>query len=153
MQRDAGVGVVLILLGGLLLWQSGKIPTPPFIPISPAFYPKIIIGIFIALSLCLVTSGLAQRQVPRTWNLTSWLKRYRLILLSFFVFGLYALALPRLGFLLSTFLFTVAVQWVLGRWGWRSLPGVLAVGGGTAYGTYLVFEVYLKLLLPRGTLF
>jgi len=153
MHRDAGVGALLALLGGVLLWESGKIPFPPLVPIGPAFYPRIILGIFIALSLCLVVSGLIQGRVARTWNLTAWLRRYRLILLCFLIFGLYALALPRFGFLLSTFLFTVVIQWVLGRRGWRVLPAVLAVGAGTAYGTYLAFEVYLQLLLPRGTLF
>jgi putative tricarboxylic transport membrane protein len=153
MYRDAGVGIVLTLLGGLLLWQSGKIPTPPFVPIGPAFYPRIILGVFVLLTLALVASGLVRGPSVRTWNFADWLRRYRVIILTFVVFGLYALSLPWLGFPLSTFLFTVVVQWVLGRWGWQSLPGVLAVGAGTAYGTYLVFEVYLKLLLPRGTLF
>ncbi|MBI1893614.1 MAG: tripartite tricarboxylate transporter TctB family protein [Candidatus Rokubacteria bacterium] len=153
MHRDAGVGIVLTLLGGFLLWQSGKIPTPPFVPIGPAFYPRIILGVFVLLTLALVASGLARRPGRRTWSLPEWLRRYRVIILTFVVFGLYTLALPWFGFLLSTFLFTVVVQWVLGRWGWQSLPGVLAVGAGTALGTYLVFEVYLKLLLPRGTLF
>ena len=153
MHRDAGVGALLALLGGFLFWEGGKIPTSPLVPIGPGFYPRVILGIFLALSLCLVVSGLAQKRVTRAWDLLGWLRRYRVIILTFVVFGLYAFALPWLGYLLSTFLFTVAAQWVLGRWGWRSLPGVLAVGAGTAYGTYLVFELYLMLLLPRGTLF
>src|SRR3989304_9182005 len=125
MHRDAGVGALLALLGGVLLRESGKIPFPPLVPIGPAFYPRIILGIFIALSLCLVVSGLIQGRVARTWNLPAWLKRYRLFLLCFLIFGLYALALPRFGFLLSTFLFTVVIQWVLGRRGGRGPPGGL----------------------------
>jgi len=153
MHRDAGVGALLALLGGFLFWEGGKIPTSPLVPIGPGFYPRVILGIFLALSLCLVVSGLAQKRVTRAWDLLGWLRRYRVIILTFVVFGLYAFALPWLGYLLSTFLFTVAIQWVLGRSGWRNLLSVLAVGAGTAYGTYLVFELYLMLLLPRGTLF
>jgi hypothetical protein len=49
-------------------------------------------------------------------------------------------------------LFTAAMQWLLGRRGVRRLPGVAAVAVGTALVTWLVFERYLYVLLPRGTL-
>ena len=80
------------------------------------------------------------------------MSRHRLVLAVFALFGLYVLAMPRLGYLLSTILFTAAMQWLLGRRGVQRLPGIAAVAVGTALVTWLVFERYLYVLLPRGSL-
>lgn len=153
MHRDAVVGGVLALGSLFLLWQTREIPHPPLIPVSPAFYPRVVLSVFLLLSLGLLISGLRAPPRPRAWNWRAWLARYRLILAGFLLFGLYTLALPLLGYLLSTALFTAAMQWALGRRGLRRFPGVLTVAVGTAVGTYVVFQLYLYVLLPRGVLF
>lgn len=153
MHRDAAVGGLLALLSLFLLWQTRQIPHPPLIPIGPAFYPRVVLSIFFVLSLLLLISGLRAPRQERQWEWRAWLTRYRLILSSFLLFGLYALAMPVLGFLISTALFTAATQWLLGRRALGQLPGTLAVAIGTSVGTYVVFQLYLRVLLPRGTLF
>jgi len=152
MHRDAVVGGLLALLSLFLLWKTGEIPHPPLIPIGPAFYPRVILTIFLVLSLLLVVSGFRAQAVPRRWSWRAWFARYRVILGCFVVFCAYVLALPILGYLLATALFTVVMQWLLGRHGLRRLPGVLAVAIGTSLGTYFIFELYLYVLLPRGIL-
>lgn len=152
MRRDAVVGGLLALVSGVLLWQTREIPHPPFVPLGPAFYPRVVLSVFLALSLVLMASGLRSRATPKGRDWPAFLRRYRLILVSFAVFGLYVLAMPILGFLLSTALFTAGMQWVLGRRGLARLPAVLAIAAGTAGATYLVFERYLYVLLPRGLL-
>lgn len=153
MHRDAVVGGLLALLSLFLLWETREIPHPPLIPIGPAFYPRVILSIFLLLSLGLVVSGLRAPRSARVWNWRAWFIRYRIILGSFLLFGLYTLAMPLLGYLLSTALFTAAMQWLLGRRRLRRLPGILAVAVGTSVGTYVVFQLYLYVLLPRGVLF
>jgi len=153
MHRDAVVGGLLALLSFFLLWETREIPHPPLIPISPAFYPRVVLSIFLLLSLGLLISGLRAPLRTRAWDWRAWFIRYWMILGSFFLFGLYVLVLPILGYLLSTALFTAAMQWVLGRRGVRRLPAVLAVAVGTSAGTYVVFQLYLQVLLPRGILF
>lgn len=153
MRRDAVVGGLLTLLSVFLLWQTREIPHPPLIPIGPAFYPRVILSIFLLLSLGLLVSGLRSPRAARTWEWRASFLRYRVILGSFFLFGLYVLALPVLGYLLSTALFVAAMQWLLGRRGLRGLPGTLAVAVGTSLGTYVIFQIYLHVLLPRGVLF
>lgn len=153
MHRDAVVGGLLTVLSVLLLWQTRGIPHPPLIPLGPAFYPRVILVVFLVLSALLTLSGLrAGRAGAGGGDWRAWLVRYRLILGGFVLFGLYVLAMPVLGYLLSTVLFTGAMQWLLGRRGLRRLPAVLAVAAGTAVVTWLVFERYLYVLLPRGTL-
>ena len=153
MHRDAVVGGLLALLSLFLLWETREIPHHPLIPIGPAFYPRVILSIFFLLSLLLLISGLRAPRGAHAWDWRAWLLRYRIILGSFLLFGLYTLALPVLGYLLSTALFTAAMQWLLGRRRLPRLPGVLAVAAGTSVGTYLVFQLYLHVLLPRGVLF
>jgi hypothetical protein len=153
MRRDAMVGGLLALLSLFLLWETQEIPHPPLIPISPAFYPRVVLSVFLLLSLLLVISGVRAPRRAGLWDPQTWFARYRVILASFLLFGLYTLALSRLGYLLSTLLFVTVMQWLLGRRGFRRLPGVLAVAVGTSVGTYVVFQLYLHVLLPRGTLF
>lgn len=152
MHRDAAVGGLLALLSLFLMWQTREIPHPPLVPLGPAFYPRVVITIFLALSLVLLVTGLRAPRPAGGGDWRAWVGRYRLILAAFLVFALYVLAMPVLGYLLSTGLFTAAMQWLLGRRGLRRGPGVLAVALGTAVATWLVFERYLYVLLPRGSL-
>lgn len=58
----------------------------------------------------------------------------------------YTLLLPRVGYLLATFAFTLALLFLLG---WRSLRGVLAAMLLTA-AVYGLFSVALRVPLPSG---
>ena len=161
MGRDSLVGLLLLLLCTWLYWQSREIPSPPFVPLGPAFYPQVVLGLLAFLSLLLTFRGLIKggRQAGPSAlgdlpsRARAWLGRYGRVLLCLGTLGAYAALLPILGYLLSTFLFTGVLQWLLGSRALRTLPFSLAVAAGTAYSTYLVFEVYLRVLLPRGVLF
>jgi len=61
------------------------------------------------------------------------------------------LLLPFLGFRVATFLFVAALQVVLGKpQGWRRWAYVIVAALATVIVTYLAFETYLSVLLPRG---
>jgi sterol desaturase/sphingolipid hydroxylase (fatty acid hydroxylase superfamily) len=154
MGRDGWIGVGLLIFGGWLYSNLGKIPANPLVPIGPAFYPRFLLLVILLLSLVLVIQDvLAHRKEQRQQRSASenWLKKYKPTLLTFFVFGLYVLLLPKLGFVFSTALFVTALQWLLGAPLLRRLPGSLLIGIATSGVTYLVFEKYLYVLLPRGT--
>ena len=153
MGRDGWIGVGLLAFCGWLYANLQKIPANPLVPIGPAFYPRIILLLTILLSLILVIQGLVAHRREKNKESTSsesWLKKYRPTLLAFLVFGLYVLLLPRLGYLLSTVMFVTALQWLLGAPSLRRLPGSLVVGVGTSLVTYMVFEKYLHVFLPKG---
>lgn len=152
MHRDAAVGAFLAGLSVVLLWQTREIPHPPFVPLGPAFYPRVVLWALLGLSVLLLASGLRAGRPAVRADLGAWVARHRLVLAAFVLFALYAFAMPRLGYLLATALFTVAMQWLLGRRGARRLPGVAGVAVGTAVVTWIVFERYLYVLLPRGWL-
>jgi hypothetical protein len=70
----------------------------------------------------------------------------------YLMFGVYAGALPFLGFRIATFLYVVAANALLDppraprAWLRAALTGLL-----TAVATYYIFEHYLLVLLPRGS--
>ena len=154
MGRDGWMGFGLLVLSGWLYRSAAAIPPNPLVPIGPGFYPRILLLLAIFLSLALMVQDLLAARKPRkkeTKDFRGWLQRYRPTLLSFVLFSLYVLLLPRLGYLLSTTLFVTILQWLLGHSLLRRLPGSLLIGIGTSVVTHLVFEKYLYVLLPRGT--
>ena len=151
MTRDGWVGLVLAGLSLVLLSQTRGIPHPPLLSIAPGFYPQVILWTLLAFSVLLLVSGL--RRPRRGTGASQGLpKRFPLILSLFALFGLYTAALPYLGFRVATFGFVTTAQWALGGRSARRFPGALLTGVVTAFLTYLVFEVYLNVLLPRGSL-
>lgn len=153
MGRNGWIGLGLLAFGGWLYSNLGKISANPLIPIGPAFYPRFLLLLTILLCLALVIQDLlAHGRESRKEKIAfkSWLKKYQPTLLSFFAFGLYVLLLPKLGYLLTTTLFVASLRWLLGKPSLRHLPGSFLVGIGTSLITYMIFERYLYVLLPRG---
>jgi putative tricarboxylic transport membrane protein len=78
-------------------------------------------------------------------------RAYGLVVAAFVTVAAYIVLLPLLGFRIATALFVAAFQLVLERPAtarqWLMLA-VVAVG--TAAVTYIVFDQYLTVLLPRG---
>ena len=67
--------------------------------------------------------------------------------------GGYILLLPLLGFRIATALFVAAAQAALDLpRGPRQWAVLALVALGTAAATHLIFQTYLLVLLPRGTL-
>ncbi len=153
MGRDGWIGLGLLAFSGWLYSNLGEIPANPLVPIGPAFYPRFLLLVTLLLSLALVVQDVLahlKQEKKEKGAFINWLN-YQSTLLSFAVFGAYVLLLPQLGYLLSTILFVTALQWLLGKPLWRRLPGSLSIGIGTSLITYLIFEKYLHVLLPRGT--
>jgi putative tricarboxylic transport membrane protein len=148
--RD-GLGGLACLAGSLvLLWSSRDIPQPALVPIGPAFYPRIVLGVTAVLSAALLASDL-WRGRPATTPAAR--VSYRLVLLTFLVFTLYVFVLPLLGYRLSTLLFVAGLQATLDpprhARDWAVLGAVAVI---STFLTYYVFERYLSVLLPRGRL-
>ena len=155
MDRDGWMGVGLLALGGWLYYAVAAIPANPLVPIGPGFYPRIVLLLMIVLSLALVVQNLRTHRALKekkkeTGSSQGRLKKYRPTLITFALFGLYVVLLPKLGFLVCTALFVASLQWLLGPSLLRRLPASLLLGIGTSVVTYFVFEKYLYVLFPRG---
>jgi hypothetical protein len=145
--RDGVAGLLCLAGALLLLWTSRTIPAPPLVPIGPAFYPRILLGITAVLALALIVNDLRGRQQrpPRVDV------RYRFVVLTFLIFIGYVVLLPLLGYRVATGVFVAILHAALDPP--RSARAWALVLGGavvTTVITYVVFERYLSVLLPRG---
>jgi hypothetical protein len=153
--RDGIAGLVGLAVSLVLLPLSFGLPKLPIVPIGPGFYPAIVLAFMAVTSAVLVTQDIvAQRRAggaapsepaagPR--------RAYGLVAAAFAVVTAYIVLLPQLGFRISTALFVATFQFVLERpatlYRWLIL---IAIAIATSLITYLVFDTYLSVLLPRG---
>ena len=157
--RDGIAGLIGLAVSlGLLPFAFG-LPKLPIVPIGPGFYPTIVLVFMAAMSAILVVQDvLAQRQVAMSEGATEAgaadgpKRNYALVVAAFIAVGIYIALLPFLGFRIATALFVAGFQAVLERpVTLRQWAIQLAIAVGTAAVTYLVFERYLSVILPRGS--
>jgi hypothetical protein len=149
LSRDGVAGLILLGISLALLYQTLSLPHIPIVPVGPGFYPRIVLGFLAICSAALVVQDLLKRRAPAQ---AAGPRRYGLVVALFAIFGAYVGLMPYVGFRIATVLFVAAAQIALDRprtgaqW-----AVVIAVALGTVAATYLVFERYLLVLLPRGS--
>ena len=157
LSRDGIAGLVCLAIAIWLLLLTREMPPAVLVPIGPAFYPRVvltILGILGAMLLAFDVIAVRRQRMTGTALPAAEAgppRNYLLVLATFVLFGLYVLALPELGFRISTFLFAAALQVTLD---WPRSPKrwalVIAVAVMTTLVCFLAFETYLSVLLPRG---
>jgi putative tricarboxylic transport membrane protein len=155
MRRDTGIGIGLLAFCVLLYWQAGLVSAPPFVPIGPAFYPRVILILLAGLAVWLIAEDLRRGRAParKAAKPAGPEPSYRKVILGFIIFLGYVAGLSLIGYLISTFLFVLGLSWTIGPRNVRELPKLAVIAIGTALITYLIFEKYLYVFLPRGLLF
>lgn len=153
--RDGIAGLVGLAISLLLLPLCFSMPKLPIVPIGPGFYPAIVLVFMAIVSALLVMQDvLDQRRAPAPRpdrQPTGGERAYGLVAGAFAVTAAYVVLLPYLGFRLSTVLFVAAFQVLLERPRTPRQWGMLAVVAvATMAVTYIVFDQYLTVLLPRG---
>lgn len=152
--RDSFAGLIFVVVSLVLLVQSFGLPQLPLVPVGPGFYPRVVLVFMAVTSAALVVQDLLARRAggagadaPEQPQ-----RAYGLVALSFAVIALYIVLLPLLGYRIATVLFVAALQVTLERpTTWRQWAVLAATAIGTSAVTYLVFERYLAVLLPRGS--
>jgi putative tricarboxylic transport membrane protein len=153
--RDGVVGLIGLSISLLLLPHAFGLPKLPIVPIGPGFYPTLVL-VFMAITsaILLLQDIVAQRRsgaavadeagaAPR--------RAYELVAAAFAVVAAYVALLPLVGFRIATVAFVAAFQLLLERPPTpRQWAVLMAIAIGTTVVTYVVFERYLLVLLPRG---
>jgi putative tricarboxylic transport membrane protein len=150
--RDGIAGLVLLAISLVLLVQSFQLPSLPIVPVGPGFYPAIVLSFMAAASALLVVQDVMKQRAPAEAGVGDAPRRnYRLVVIAFAIVGGYVVLLPLLGFRVATVLFVAALQAALDRpKSARQWAVLAAIALGTAAVSYIVFERYLLVLLPRG---
>ena len=151
MSRDGIAGLAVLAASLVLYALTLDLKDSPLVPVGPGFYPRIVLALTALLSLGLVVSDVLSRG-KKTKEQPKQNLNYPLVAISFGVFALYAVALPWLGFRVATFLFVGGSNALLdppsGAKGWGR---ALILAAATSAATWLVFERWLSVLLPRGS--
>jgi len=147
LSRQGWTGLAALVASLVLFALTLELKPNPLVPIGPGFYPRIVLGLTAALAAALVIFDWLAAKAPRSPARPN----YELVACVFVIVGLYAAALPFLGFRISTFLFVAALQGTLEPpraakgWGMLVLSALI-----TTVASYVLFERYLQVLLPRG---
>ena len=146
LSKDGWTGLAVLTASLILFGLTLGLRDNPLVPIGPGFYPRIVLGITAVLSGWVLMHSLWQPARPAKAA-----ENYRLVAIVFAIFFLYVGALPFLGFRIATLLFVAGLQSTLEPP--RDAKGWLVVGATaliTTVVSYVLFERYLQVLLPRG---
>jgi hypothetical protein len=158
LSRDTLAGLIFLALSLWLLFLTRELPRNPLVPVGPDFYPRIVLVLMAAFSTLLVIADIVAGRrrsssvPPAPAAAPARARNYTLVGITFAVFAAYVFLLPLLGYRVATFAFVVALQIALERprTGRRWIV-VVAAALATVVVTYLAFESYLFVLLPRGS--
>lgn len=155
LNRDAITAILLLVLCGVLFWQTFYIREVPFSQVGAEVWPRVVLVLLTILSLIYLFKSLAEpppaSDLP--FNLKTWLNTYKNPIICFAMFFVFMLALPYLGMLVAGILFVFITQTLIGGASPRHLLvhaviAVLSVGG-----MWAVFTYALRVILPAGELF
>jgi len=157
-RKEITSSFTFILLGAGYLVYNTKYPLDTLNNPGPGVFPLILGGILTLLAIyqlahVLQKSRLKEYQVkeqPQSVKgaLQSWKKESGPLILAA-AFAIYVILIPWMGFFISNFLFVVICSRLIGARDWKR-PLFLAIG--LDLFCYLLFEIWLKLSLPRGSL-
>ncbi len=150
MKVDQANGIVFVAVSALVCWGAARLPYGNLHNPGPGFMPfwsGIVLGL-LSMGL-LLKSTFGSRESESIRQLLAAKIRLGKVLFVLAALALYALLLDYLGFLLVTFLLLGCLIRFVDPQPWRKVMGWALFG---AIGSYLVFEVWMKLRLPRGVL-
>ena len=158
--KEITSSLVFILLGAGYLAYNTSYSIDTWNNPGPGVFPLIVGGVLILLAVCQLVQtlrkpgkqedrknvGFSLKSVRASLSKSGEIKSFILV----GVFVIYLLMVRGVGFFISTFFFVVVGSRLMGAKDWAR-PAALALG--VCLFCYLLFEVWLKLSLPRGLLF
>lgn len=142
--RDRAAAAVLLAFGLIALAEARKLRLGSIARPGPGFFPVVLAAAFslVCVALLVVALRTSDTIAPPGARL-GWPK----VVATMATLFVYAFALERVGFVITTFVLLLFFFKALERQRWATaLAGSLA----TAFVTYLVFKVWLQVQLPAG---
>jgi len=150
MKTDQFNGILFLIMAiliclGSIRFPYGNVhnPGPGFLP----FWLGVVLGL---LSIILLIRTTLQRKETMLFRQVFTEKiRWGKVLITLIALILYGVLMEDVGFLLLTFLFLACLIRFVDPQSWKRVIGWALVG---SVGSYLIFEVWMKLRLPKGFL-
>ncbi len=148
--RDRWSGLFWLAISIFVSVESFRSDVGTFHAPGPGFFPllaSIVLGTF-AIVLIVITSlkKARGREIKSLWKGIGW-RKILLVIASLFVYGIFV---PKLGYLLTTFGLMILLFSIIRRsrlW-LNSLMALI-----TVLATYIIFQIWLEVQLPKGILF
>ena len=141
-------GVFLLVLSGLVIWESSKMPPSASFGPGAGFLP-FWLGILLAVLATILFVSAWRRQAQEQDSKPVFPGKQALFAITLVLAGLagYIVLIEVLGYLLDTFLFVVFLVKVVEREKW---PLTLKLAVATTAGLFIIFQVLLKITLPSN---
>lgn len=151
LNRDSIVAICLLVICGGLAWASLAIREPDYGVLSPAVWPRVIVGVMAFLSMIFLVQSLrAGADAPREGfgGVAGFYGYWRNVIWCFVLFGAYLVAIPYVGILLGGMAFVFLLLTALG--GVRNTVLHVVIALVTVGGMWAIFTFALRVILPRG---
>ncbi|HTF92140.1 MAG TPA: tripartite tricarboxylate transporter TctB family protein [Verrucomicrobiae bacterium] len=148
MRSNIAVAAVLLALAGYIFLAAGTLPFGTMRVPQTAFFPKtlaVLLGIMSVILLARTLAGKEAVSGGEKIETQGWIR----IAVTLMTLAGFALALERLGFLLTTFLLMISLLRAIEAQKWRK---VVVVALATALISYAIFSLLLGVPLPAGLL-
>lgn len=155
-KRDVVNSLMLLTLCAAAYYATSLIPAALFGKTDGALFPQIVITtlaflavLYLINSLVKVSKGADEKL---QLSIMTWIKENKNVVLIFVTFAAYVVALPWIGYLVSSMLFLLASHMVLAMKRtklWIVALSIIAV----TFILMFVFENALSVFLPEGVLF
>ena len=144
MARHAIVAAVALALGAVAVFESSKLAFGTINSPGPGFFPWWTSALIVLLALVLMVQAPTNSSVANAGP-----GRIAKVVLLLIVLSAYTFLLDSLGYLICTFLLVLFMLRALDPQRWTVALGMAMI---TAFGSYVVFAVWLGIPLPRGPL-
>ena len=156
--QDTVVAIVLLIGCGIFLNASFDIREPDYGQLSPAAWPRVVVGVLTFLSSLMLIQSVRRGAAdsPRKTaekppsGIIPWLLYWRNVFWVFALFLIYLLIMPWLGMLIGGVSFVFMLLNALGGWKPKQLALHAAIALVTVGGMWALFTFGLHVLLPPG---
>jgi len=149
-KADQWSGLVLFIIAVVIFCASTLLPYGNIHNPGPGFFPLWLGVLLGAMSIGLFLQVTWQKEGARILGEILEEKiRWGKVLVVIIVLVLYGFLMDYVGFLIITFLVMAFLLRAIEPQSWKAVIGWAVVG---SVGSYLVFEVWMKLRLPKGFL-
>ncbi|HUX42673.1 MAG TPA: tripartite tricarboxylate transporter TctB family protein [Rectinemataceae bacterium] len=154
--KDLSVGIVAIILGIVIITQSqGLVAKTSLDPAGPSALPLLMAWAMIVLGAIHIVGGIVAKRANKDAKpregigaiLTSFLSRYRLVMLVALEGAAFIALLNFLGYLIALPLMTAAILWTLGN---RNLKTLIGTNLALTAILFVLFHFALTVDFPLG---
>jgi putative tricarboxylic transport membrane protein len=149
-KADQWSGLALSILAAGMIWAALGLPYGNVHNPGPGFFPFWLGVILVAMAIALFVQTTRGKESERTLrDILEEDVRWGKVLLVLAALVLYAFLMDYIGFLIVTFLLMILLLRFIEPQPWKIVIGWALAG---SVGSYLIFEVWMKLRLPKGFL-